>query len=75
MSTFTSIFEPAAKTHVVVNANEQEFQRVKSGLHEQLVESFDLSRITRISRVRSANWPKRRWPHGAIRRRSTKSAC
>jgi len=38
-----------------VNAEEHEFQRVKSALHEQLVESFDLSKITRINRQQLAD--------------------
>lgn len=33
---------------------EQEYQRVKASLHEQLVASFDLSRITRINREQMA---------------------
>jgi len=33
-----------------IDAVEHEFQRVKSSIHEQLVESFDLSKITRINR-------------------------
>lgn len=34
----------------VVDAAEHEFQRVKASLHEQLVESFDLAKITRVNR-------------------------
>ncbi len=38
----------------VIDATEHEFQRVKALLHEQLVESFDLSKITRINRQQLA---------------------
>ena len=38
-----------------VTAEEHEFQRVKSALHEQLVESFDLSKITRVNRQQLAD--------------------
>jgi len=31
-------------------ASEHEFQRVKAALHEQLVESFDLAKLTRVNR-------------------------
>ena len=39
----------------VIDATEHEFQRVKALLHEQLVESFDLSKITRINRQQLAD--------------------
>ena len=39
----------------VIDATEHEFQRIKSLLHEQLVESFDLSKITRINRQQLAD--------------------
>lgn len=39
----------------VVDATEHEFQRVKAALHEQLVESFDLSKITRVNRQQLAD--------------------
>lgn len=38
-----------------VDAAEHEFQRVKASLHEQLVESFDLSKITRVNRTQLAD--------------------
>ncbi|MGC3969133.1 MAG: CpaF family protein [Pirellulales bacterium] len=37
------------------DAAEHEFQSVKASLHEQLVESFDLSKITRINRQQLAD--------------------
>jgi pilus assembly protein CpaF len=37
------------------DAAEHEFQRVKASLHEQLVESFDLSKITRVNRKQLAD--------------------
>ena len=37
------------------DAAEHEFQRVKASLHEQLVESFDLSKITRVNRRQLAD--------------------
>jgi pilus assembly protein CpaF len=36
-------------------AAEHEFQRVKAALHEQLVESFDLAKITRVNRRQMAD--------------------
>jgi pilus assembly protein CpaF len=39
----------------VVDTAEHEFQRVKATLHEQLVESFDLSKITRVNRQQLAD--------------------
>jgi pilus assembly protein CpaF len=35
--------------------SEHEFQRVKASLHEQLVESFDLAKITRVNRQQMAD--------------------
>jgi len=39
----------------VIDASEHEFQRVKATLHEELVESFDLSKLTRVNRVQFAD--------------------
>jgi len=39
----------------VIDAGEHEFQRVKATLHEELVESFDLSKLTRVNRVQFAD--------------------
>ena len=44
----TTAFQAPKNKHEDANAAEHEFQRIKARLHEQLVESFDLSRIGRI---------------------------
>lgn len=39
----------------IADATEHEFQRIKALLHEQLVETFDLSKITRVNRKQLAD--------------------
>jgi pilus assembly protein CpaF len=41
-------FLPQPITHATINVGEQEFQKLKAKVHQQLVESFDLSRVGRI---------------------------
>ena len=50
----TTAFQAPKNKHEAANAAEHEFQRIKARLHEQLVESFDLSRIGRIDQ--QARW-------------------
>ena len=53
MNSLSMMDMPAAPL-MPVNSAEHEYQRVKSRLHEQLVETFDLSRIGRIGREQLA---------------------
>ena len=55
MSTTTSVFSSPTSIPLPINPVEVEFQRLKARLHEQLVESFDLSRIGRIDSEKLSN--------------------
>ncbi len=50
-----STAQPYANGTIHADGSEHEFQRVKALLHEQLVETFDLSKITRVNRAQMAD--------------------